>query len=363
MATRRTLAEAIARYGPLVDRIAAQYRNPVTGGPLSGSALLAKLVQGESGGRGDAVSSAGARGEAQFTAGSRQVALQKYGIDPWAGPDPAVHAAALHLLGKINGSTGLAGYNPGDPSYQGYILGQKVGKVAGDPGGTAPVSGGLSAALGFNPGPAPSGAADVAQAAPQPPQTAGLQAPSFSAQAPMPQGATLLSPSMVVPPRVALPGSLAARVGQDVTFGDPSGSSGAGAGGSAGGEVRVAPGANRPGAELSPGILKVVGAVAAQAGGPLTIGTGTNHNRLTVNGNVSDHWSGNAADIPASGVQLTRLGQNALIAAGMDPAQARKQQGGLFNLPYGKRRRIQIIFNTNEGGNHFTHLHVGVTAK
>lgn len=131
----------------------------------------------------------------------------------------------------------------------------------------------------------------------------------------------------------------------------------------AGGEVRIAPGANRAGVGLTPGILKVVRAVAAQAGGPLTVGTGTNHNRLTVDGNVSDHWSGNATDIPSSGDRLTKLGQNALIAAGMDPAQARQQHGGLFNLPYGKHRRIQVIFNTNQGGNHYNHLHVGVTAR
>jgi hypothetical protein len=128
-------------------------------------------------------------------------------------------------------------------------------------------------------------------------------------------------------------------------------------------KAKIAPGANRPGVGLTPGVLKVVRAVAAQAGHPLTIGTGTNHSRMTVDGNVSDHWSGNATDIPSSGDNLTKLGQQALIAAGMDPAEARKQKGGLFNVPYGKHRRIQIIFNTNQGGDHYNHLHVGVTAR
>jgi hypothetical protein len=129
------------------------------------------------------------------------------------------------------------------------------------------------------------------------------------------------------------------------------------------GTVKVGPGANRAGVDLSPGILHVVRRVAAVAGRSLTIGTGTNHSERTVNGNVSDHWGGNAADIPASGKDLVKLGQDALIAAGMPAAQARKQTGGLFNVPYGKHRRIQVIFATNEGGNHFNHLHVGVTAR
>lgn len=129
-----------------------------------------------------------------------------------------------------------------------------------------------------------------------------------------------------------------------------------------GGKVVVPPSANRAGVPLTPGILHVVRKVAARTG-PLTVGTGTNHNRLTVNGLVSDHWDGNATDIPSSGADLIHKGQQALIAAGMSPAQARQQTGGLYNLPYGNHgRRIQIIFNTQEGGDHTNHLHIGVTA-
>jgi hypothetical protein len=62
--------------------------------------------------------------------GSRQTAIDRYGIDPWRSADEAVHAAALHLRGKINGSKGLEGYNPGMPTYPQYILDQKVGDVA-----------------------------------------------------------------------------------------------------------------------------------------------------------------------------------------------------------------------------------------
>jgi hypothetical protein len=131
--SKQTIA-AVQKYGPTVQAVAKQYG-------ISGAALLAKLVEGESGDNPDAVSSVGAKGRAQFMPDSRQTAIQKYGVDPWShDPDQAVHAAALHLRGLINGSKGLAGYNPGDPSYTGYILGQKVGDVShyGSGGGDGP---------------------------------------------------------------------------------------------------------------------------------------------------------------------------------------------------------------------------------
>ena len=93
-------------------------------------------------------------------------------------------------------------------------------------------------------------------------------------------------------------------------------------------------------------------------GRPITLGTGTAHNRLTTSGNVSDHWAGNAIDLPATGRQLLRMGQSALIAAGMNPAQARRQKGGVFNITGRDGVRHQILFNTNVGGNHFNHVHV-----
>jgi hypothetical protein len=120
-----------------------------------------------------------------------------------------------------------------------------------------------------------------------------------------------------------------------------------------GGSVKLNPGADRAGVTTSGAVKSFVRAISAIYGHPLTIGTGTNHTRMTVDGNVSDHWGGNAADIPASGPQLIRLGQAALIAAGMAPSKARRQTGGLFNV-----NGHQIIFNTMQGGNHTNHLHV-----
>ena len=119
--------------------------------------------------------------------------------------------------------------------------------------------------------------------------------------------------------------------------------------------AQLAAGADRPGVRTSRGVLQFVGRIGELAGRPLTIGTGTRHSRLTVNGRQSQHWTGHAADIPARGAQLIRLGQDALVAAGMSRAQARRQHGGLYNVG-----RYQIIFNTHEGGDHTNHLHVGV---
>lgn len=115
---------AINKYGPKINHLARTRYN------TTGKALLAKLVVGESSDNMGAVSKAGARGKTQFTAGSRAVAIRKFGIDPWRSTDEAVHAAVLHLQGKINGSKGLEGYNPGDPKYPSYILNQKVGGSA-----------------------------------------------------------------------------------------------------------------------------------------------------------------------------------------------------------------------------------------
>lgn len=108
-----------------------------------------------------------------------------------------------------------------------------------------------------------------------------------------------------------------------------------------------------------PSIRKIVAEIAGVYGKPLTIGTTTNHSRLTVNGNVSDHYSGNAADIPATGEALTRMGQSALVALGWSPERARTAKGGVYNIRR-NGKRYQVLFNTTTGGNHWNHLHVGV---
>jgi soluble lytic murein transglycosylase-like protein len=45
----------------------------------------------------DQVSEAGARSVYQFIPSTRQGMIRNYGVDPWAGPEQAARAAALHL--------------------------------------------------------------------------------------------------------------------------------------------------------------------------------------------------------------------------------------------------------------------------
>lgn len=109
---------------------------------------------------------------------------------------------------------------------------------------------------------------------------------------------------------------------------------------------------------IKPEVVQYVEKIAGILGTTLVGSDGSGHSRLTVNGNVSEHTTGNATDIPASGAQLIRYGQAALIAAGMPAAEARKQKGGLYNVG-----NHQIIFNTHIGGDHTNHLHVSTHAK
>jgi hypothetical protein len=104
---------------------------------------------------------------------------------------------------------------------------------------------------------------------------------------------------------------------------------------------------------LKPELVSFAKKVAGVYGKPITGSDGTGHSYRTVNGNVSQHSTGNATDIPASGKELMAMGRAALIAAGMPRAQAMKAKGGLYNVG-----NHQIIFATNEGGNHHDHLHI-----
>lgn len=110
---------------------------------------------------------------------------------------------------------------------------------------------------------------------------------------------------------------------------------------------------------IQPGVTNFLRKLGGVAGETIVASDGTGHSKYTTNGNISEHYTGNATDIPATGNHLTRLGQDALVAAGMPEAQARKITGGLYNVVQ-NGKRYQIIFNTNEGGNHYNHLHVGV---
>jgi hypothetical protein len=136
----------------------------------------------------------------------------------------------------------------------------------------------------------------------------------------------------------------------------------------AAGKVVVAAGANRPGVPLRKVTLDYLRAMAGLYGKPIIVSTGTNHDRLTVNGNVSDHWDGHAADLGMAlngGSDGSRVGDLLMTAclrvAGVPAARAAAQamRGGLYSLRRGALR-IQCIWKTFRGGDHHTHVHVGV---
>ena len=133
------------------------------------------------------------------------------------------------------------------------------------------------------------------------------------------------------------------------------------------GEVKVLPGANRPGVPIVPETMDYLRIVAGIAGLELRVGTGSNHSQFTTSGTLSDHWDGHAADIPMSAYDKPdsdplgdRIMAACLIAGGTPPpqAQAEAEQGGLYTL-YHRGLRIQCIWKTYEGGDHFNHVHIG----
>jgi hypothetical protein len=122
---------------------------------------------------------------------------------------------------------------------------------------------------------------------------------------------------------------------------------------------------------LKPYLTQFAGKVADIYGGELTGLDGSSHSKYTVNGNVSQHYSGEATDVFGIGgkkngdkgwqSELVRAGRAALIAAGMPRAKALKQTGGLYNVG-----THQIIFNVNGtqyGGNHLDHLHISARKR
>lgn len=135
------------------------------------------------------------------------------------------------------------------------------------------------------------------------------------------------------------------------------------------GDVTYLPGANRPGANPAPALLKVVRQIAGAYGHRIIVCTGTNHSQLSSSGLPSDHWTGFAVDICSSqnGFPATGGGKGDLIAAAafrvagqpQAAALASGKRGGLVNVNHAGYR-FQIIWKTNEGGNHFNHVHVGI---
>jgi Transglycosylase SLT domain len=137
--------------------------------------------------------------------------------------------------------------------------------------------------------------------------------------------------------------------------------------GAGSGDVKILPGADRSGVPIAPVTLKYLRSVAGIAGVELRVGTGSNHSQLTTSGTISDHWDGHAADIPMSAYGKPdadplgdRIMAACLIAGGTAPARAQTEaeRGGLYTL-YHRGLRIQCIWKTYEGGDHYNHVHIG----
>lgn len=326
-----------------------QYRLP--GG------MLAAVVEQESGFNPRAVSPAGAQGLTQLMPGT----ARGLGVTDPFDPVQNLDGGARYLrqqLDRFNGDVrlALAAYNAGPgavaryggvPPYketQGYVsrVLERMGQGPRSPVVSNPFA---PAAASAAPAPPPTlPALDEALTSVINRNNALLGVPELPAGLLFPTPKTTAAPGPVTAPRVTgnpfapLSSSPAAP-----SSGDPSK------------WVKVATNADRHGVTTRPEVVSFVGDVGALYGKPVTITTGTHHNQFVKGTNrESRHWTGWAADIAARGDELTRLGRSALIAAGMDPEQAYKVRGGLFNVG-----GWQIIFNTDEGGNHWDHLHVG----
>lgn len=152
----------------------------------------------------------------------------------------------------------------------------------------------------------------------------------------------------------------------------PVGSCGDGGGLGAGGDgtFTVAPGANLPGRPLTADLVAFVKRMAGFYTGAkkLVLTTGTNHNRLSLSGLVSDHFTGNAGDFGMvlnggtnDGPVGDAIAASAFAAAGLpsDQAIARGKAGGAQTI-LTNTLRVQIIWKSDVGGNHHNHVHVGV---
>lgn len=153
-----------------------------------------------------------------------------------------------------------------------------------------------------------------------------------------------------------------------------------GSGGTAAPQVTIARGANSAGKPIDADLLGLLDDISSASGQPITVTTGTNHDKYVVGTTrVSDHVAGKAVDIASRGAALTDGATDALLTVArgktvqwlrndgrvvnvrLTAANTRKlvEAGGIFNVPAGGGRRIQVIANTHQGGDHTNHYHIG----
>jgi hypothetical protein len=130
------------------------------------------------------------------------------------------------------------------------------------------------------------------------------------------------------------------------------------------GDLRFAPGVD---ADITPLIRAIGERIAGLYRKPLIVTSARRPGAITSNGNVSDHASGNALDFGMAANAGTndgplgdRIAAAALIVAGWTQprAAAWATHGGLIDITVAGIR-IQVIWKTDEGGNHHDHVHVG----
>lgn len=106
------------------------------------------------------------------------------------------------------------------------------------------------------------------------------------------------------------------------------------------------------------GVTSMAGVISGTLGTPVNVMSGFRPgSKVAGSGNTSLHASGRAVDLgPYYGPTLIKVGQAALMAAGMSPAEAKKHQSF-----YGTVNGWEIIFNCKDcGGDHTDHVHVGM---
>lgn len=322
-AVPRAYRKPIRREGRRIDRWARRKYG------ISGAALLAKLGKGESGFRRGAVSYAGARGAYQFMPGTRREVLRQTGADAYGSPAEATRAARIYLRrGGLREN-----YNPGGgQEYVDYILGQKVGPIGRDSDRVLATA----AKRSRN----PRDRAFAERNAPEAPDTTAqrraLAASYFS--------------------RRGRPGALLDLATGLSALDQAAPTPGSGQGQSAPQRRRGRRRGTIPG--LSGDETKrVIGFSKLAHSKELTTTSGKRGRVNTASGGISDHaivnttanardWSGSADEMRATARAIARR-----LGVRYKPGVTNVVRGGY---------RYQLIHETNVGGNHYNHVHLGV---
>lgn len=319
----------VRKYGPEVEKVARERYG------LSGEVFLAKMLKGESnfsedmGITGPNTPVGNARGPAQFIPSTRQDMIERFGIDPWRSKREAVAAMAKHLDGRSYGRGGIEGYNPGkDPSY---YLNQDVGEVRRSPEARRQAKQAKRRLRRVERRAESAGLPGVAKRARRVRRTAGERAGGSS------RGLWEQKPGT----RRNKP-SVTAQHGGVLMDG------------------------------MDPAVMSLGRTISRRSGLPIELISANRPGATTTSGNRSDHADGRALDIHALAVgqpggtpeterRGDRIAFHAARAVGIPVDQAKQfaRNGGDLTTEFAGYR-VQILWKTWTGGNHFNHVHVGI---